>query len=135
MGTQYSAKGIQIVFATTGSVGRLKGLQGLEIQHREAINITGPDNAAWETKIINAIKSVSPFTCRFYFDTAKTKITTGVNEQITITYGDASTTVIWGAITGIAWPDLDHDSTESLYAVITVTPTNINGSGVETGPA
>lgn len=92
-------------------------------------------NTTWRTKAPKGLISLSPASAVVAYDPAvydEIIAMLNVNQQITITFPDASTLVFWGWIDKFTPNALKEG--EQPTANVEIIPSNQNGSGVETAP-
>jgi len=135
MSNIYEGVGASIAFGTTIE-GTLKfyGISGSIAWERAVIDTSHLGLTAWKTKVIAKLKDGQPFTVQIAEDPAVPVISDwSRNESIVITLPDSIGTItVWGGVTNITSGDLVIDEKPTM--ALTITPTNQNGSAVETGP-
>lgn len=103
----------------------------------DPINTTTMRNVAWRTFAPKALKTLSEMKVTVaydpaFFGTTQALAILNVNKEITITFPDGSTLVFWGYLAKFEPDDLQEG--EQGEADMTIQPTNVNSSGVETAP-
>jgi hypothetical protein len=99
------------------------------------IDITTMLNTAYRTRSPKALITLAECTFEAAYDAAvypQILAMVNVNQSIVITFPDATTLTFWG------WLDKfivnEHNEGEQPTATVTIVPSNVNGSGVETAP-
>lgn len=92
-------------------------------------------NVTWRTKQPPSLRTMTNSSFMAAYDPAlldEIVAMVNVNQELTITFPDGSTWVIWGWLSSFT----PNPSTEGSQptATVTIMPSNQNNSGVETGP-
>lgn len=99
------------------------------------IDITNMQTSTWRQKAPKSLKTLEPASMVVHYDPLAYNEVIAMlnsNQQITITFPDASTIVFWGWIDGFTPGNLVEG--EAPTADLTIIPSNRNASGVETAP-
>jgi len=138
MSITYDGTGTTIAFGTTTAADSLKVIDltlpsGFEYA---VINASNLSNTAVKTKVRAALKEIKDFQVKFRYDaTVYEGISWASNEQITLTFVDTGTLVIWGFVQAGDEPTIEMDPDQGAVVSVTITVSNLNGSSVETAPA
>jgi hypothetical protein len=91
-------------------------------------------NTLWRTKIGKALRDLTEFTVTISWDPYIYALTSTVlgNQLVTITFPDGSTLAFWADVNKFQ-PGPNKEG-ERPTATLTIIPTNLNSSCVETGP-
>lgn len=104
----------------------------------EPIDTTTMRNTTLETFSPQALMSLTPITVSAAYTSDIFHLTTGVksminvNQQVTVTLPDGATVVFWGYVKNFSPPS--HVKGQRPLASLTIHPTNVNASKVETLP-
>jgi hypothetical protein len=135
MSITYDGVGTTIAFATSSPTGLKMETIGIPGWSKTPIDVSSLANTEYKTKVMATLKESGDFTVGIQSDTNVVESTTWAdNESILITLpGTAGNLTIWGGVSNIdrAAFEIDGKPIDEL----TITVTNLNGSGVETGPA
>ena len=133
MAETYEGVGTTIGFGTTSMTFNIEAVTVPGFA-RERIDVSHLGLSAWKTQILAKLKSVPDFSITVQADYEDLYGTFADNELITITLPDSAGSIaIWGAVAETANGDLVID--DKPTAELTISVSNRNGSGVETGPA
>lgn len=113
-----------------------KGVQTPGLDGGGAIETTTMRNTTYRTKAPKSLIDVTDISFRAAFDAiALTTLiaSINVNQEITLTFPDTSTLVVWGWLDKFT-PDESVEG-EQPEAQCTIVVSNVNGSDVETAPA
>ena len=125
-----------ITFADNPSVKMYeKGVQPPGMEGGGANDTTTMRNTTWRTRSPKKLKTLTDSELTVAYDAAvypEIVAMLNENQQITITFEDASTLVFWGWIDEFS-PDESVEG-EQPEASVTIIPSNQNDSGVETAP-
>lgn len=104
----------------------------LPLGSNAAIDVTNLSNEAVKTKVLATLQETNEFSVSAEFHTDYIGLSRA-NREWTITLPSSGGTFkVWAAITEMGNPNLETDNQPTID--ITFTPTNRNGSGVETAP-
>jgi len=99
------------------------------------IDVTTMLNTGYRTKAPKSLIDVTPCSFSAAWDPAtyvEMQAMVGINQQITVTFPDASTIVFWGWISEFN-PGEQAEGAQPMVD-ISIIVSNLNGSDVETGP-
>jgi hypothetical protein len=102
----------------------------------EPVDQTTMRNVKWRTSASRRLRTLTPMTLTAAYDpSALSELVDLINapdELITVEYPDGSTYAFWGYIQNFSPEGLSEGNRPQ--ASVTIVPTNLNGSGVETDP-
>lgn len=126
VGTVLTISGVTLCLKSIGSIG---------VDGGDPIDATCLSNTAWMTKQPQTLKEVPDFTfaCQ-YFPDDLTDIIAAVNDNqlLRLTFADSSFLEFWGYLK--SYEPKEAGKGEEWQATGTVVVTNMDDSGVETGP-
>jgi len=130
----YDGVGSSIAFATTGVTFRVEKITPPGWS-RAVIDMTLLANTAVKTKKAGKLKDYGDFVVSIQlYPTQVFNSTFATNEQITITFPDSlGSLVLWGFVSSPKPGEMAADNKST--ADLTITVSNLNGSGVETAPS
>lgn len=112
------------------------GVTPAGIDGGEPIDTTSMRRTTWRTAKPRQLKTLTPITEIVKYDPAAMATLLAminVNQQITTTYPDDKTSIIWGYVKS-ATPQENREGQLPLMTIV-IQPTNQNNSGVETAPS
>lgn len=101
----------------------------------DPIDISTMHNTTWRTMFTRALKTLTPATVSASYDPQlldSLSAIMGINNVVTITFPDGSTWAFYGIIQTAEFGECAEG--EQPDVTITITPTNIDGAGVEQAP-
>jgi hypothetical protein len=99
---------------------------------KEVLSRTTLANTAYKTKQVATLKEVSDFAITKEYDPADLNDVSEDNVEIVITFPTGGTVTFWGTASQWSEPEVGVDG--ELEHSLTITPTNLNDAGTETGP-